>query len=203
MTKWVGLTGGIGSGKSLAAAEFAALGVPHIDADGVSRVLTADGGAALPLILDAFGESVFESEGRLNRAALRAVVFRRHEAKATLESLMFPLILDHFRREMQQHPQAVYGILDVPLLIEQPEFLNLTQRVLVIDTPESEQIRRVMQRSGLNETEVRRIIAAQASRCKRLQYADDVLHNTGSPEKLQQKIRRLHSFYQHFFNSNL
>ncbi|QEY24190.1 dephospho-CoA kinase [Neisseria animalis] len=196
MTVWIGLTGGIGSGKSQAAAEFAKLGVPHIDADAVSRSLTADGGAALPEIRRLFGEAVFCENGSLNRTALRDLVFRRPEAKKQLEDIMFPLILSEICR-LQTCSRAVYGILDIPLLIEQPLFRALVHRILVIDVSEDTQIRRVQSRSGLKEAEIRRIIANQAPRRQRLLHADDILCNEGSTADLAQKIQRLHHFYRH------
>lgn len=197
MTVWVGLTGGIGSGKSQAAAEFVALGVPHINADALSRSLTADNGKALPAICEIIGAHVFESEGRLNRAALREEVFRRPQTKVMLETLMFPLILQEIRLQQAQYPDAIYGIVDVPLLVENPPFLALVQRVLVIDVDEATQIERVKQRSGLSEDEIRRIIASQATRRERLLHADDVIKNDGSLNELAEKIQRLHRYYTH------
>ncbi|MCP1659110.1 dephospho-CoA kinase [Neisseria perflava] len=201
MTVWIGLTGGIGSGKSQAAAEFAKLGVPHIDADAVSRSLTAEGGAALPAIRARFGDGLFDEQGRLNRAALRDLVFRRPQAKAELEAVMFPLILAEIRAQQAAYAGAVYGIVDTPLLIEQPPFLALVSRVLVVDVAEATQIRRVQQRSGLSEDEIRRIIAAQALRRQKLLYADDVLDNEGSVAELAAKIGRLHRYYQAVFQA--
>lgn len=197
MTVWIGLTGGIGSGKSLAAAEFVRLGVPHIDADAISRNLTADNGKALPAIRSAFGDEVFDPQGRLDREVLRDFVFRRPQSKEILEGLMFPLILEEIRFQQNQYPQAVYGIIDVPLLIENPQFLALVDRVLVIDVAEEVQIRRVRQRSGLDESEIRRIIRTQISRRDRLLHADDVLVNEGSAGELAAKIGRLHRFYSY------
>lgn len=195
MTVWIGLTGGIGSGKSSAAAEFSALGVPHIDADAISRSLTAEDGGALPYIEAAFGKDVFDGTGRLNRNALRDLVFRRPEAKSELEALIYPLLLDEIRIQQQAYENEVYGILDVPLLVEKKPFLALVSRVLVIDIPEGEQIRRVQQRSGLEEDEIRRIMAAQAARNERLLYADDVLDNSGTLAQLLEKVSRLHHYY--------
>lgn len=197
MAVWVGLTGGIGSGKSQAAAEFVKLGVPHIDADAVSRSLTAEGGKALPEIRNAIGSHVFDKQGRLNRAALRDEVFRRPQTKAILESLMHPLILEAIRLQQAQYAAAVYGVIDVPLLIENPPFRALVQRVLVIDVAEATQIERVKQRSGLGEEEIRRIIGNQATRRERLLHADDVLSNEGTPAALAEKIQRLHRYYRH------
>lgn len=201
MAVWVGLTGGIGSGKSLAAAEFAKLGVAHIDADAVSRNLTVENGKALPEIRAAIGGHVFDNEGRLKRAALRDEVFRRPQTKQILESLMFPLILAEIRAQQAQYAGSVYGIVDVPQLVENPPFLALVQRVLVIDTAEALQIERVKQRSGLDEDEIRRIIANQAPRRERLLHADDVLKNETTPQALAAKIRRLHHCYSHILKA--
>lgn len=199
MTSWVGLTGGIGSGKSQAAAEFARLGVPVIDADAVSRSLTADNGAALPEIRRRLGEALFDKGGRLNRAVLRDTVFRRPQAKQVLESIMHPLILAEIRRR-QSLAEQVYGVIDIPLLIEQPAFSGLADRVLVVDVSEATQIERVQSRSGLEAEEIRRIMAAQADRRERLLAADDVLSNEGSVEELAAKVRRLHCYYRAYFS---
>lgn len=201
MTKyWVGLTGGIGSGKSQAAAAFACLGVPVIDADAVSRSLTADGGAALPVIYAELGSSFFDEEGRLNRAALREQVFRRPQTKQRLENIMHPLILAEIRRRQCSAEQAVYGVVDIPLLIEQPAFTVLADRILVVDVSEQTQVKRVKCRSGLEEGEIKRIIASQAVRRDRLLAADDVLSNEGTPQQLEKAVGRLHRYYQACFS---
>ncbi|MDO1509575.1 MULTISPECIES: dephospho-CoA kinase [unclassified Neisseria] len=199
MTFWVGLTGGIGSGKSQAAAEFLYLGVPVIDVDAVSRELTADNGKALSAIRAAFGSEVFNHDGRLNRAVLRGLVFRGPEAKTRLESIMFPLILSEVRA-LQESCVTVYGIIDIPLLIEKPAFLALVDRVLVIDVSEQTQIERVRSRSGLKADEIERIMATQACRKERLLAADDVLTNEGISQALAAKVRQLHGYYQSRFS---
>lgn len=200
MTVWIGLTGGIGSGKSKAAAEFARLGVPLIDADAVSRSLTAENGAALPAIRAGFGDDLFDKAGRLKRAALRDLVFRQPEAKQQLEALMFPLIIADIRMQQQAHPAMPYGIIELPLLVGYPQFLALVERVAVVDVSAQTQIERVRQRSGLSESEIKRIIATQAGRHERLRAADDVVDNEGSPEALAEKIARLHRYYQAHFS---
>lgn len=199
-TYWVGLTGGIGSGKSQAAAEFIRLGVPVIDADAVSRALTADNGRALPEIRRVFGSELFDTEGRLKRAVLRDTVFRRPEAKQQLEALMHPLILQEILMQQNRCQDSFYGVIDIPLLVEKPLFSALVQRILVIDVCENSQIERVKQRSGLDETEIKRIMAAQACRRDRLLAADDVLPNEGTVQELACKINRLHRFYQAYFS---
>lgn len=199
-TYWVGLTGGIGSGKSQAAAEFIRLGIPVIDADAVSRALTADNGRALPEIRRVFGSELFDTEGRLKRAVLRDMIFRRPEAKQQLEALMHPLILQEILMQQSRCQDSVYGIIDIPLLVEQPVFSVLVQRVLVIDVCENSQIERVKQRSGLDEAEIKRIMAAQACRRDRLLAADDVLPNEGTVQELAGKVGRLHRFYHAHFS---
>ena len=197
MTIWIGLTGGIGSGKSQAAAEFSLLGVPVIDADAVSRSLTTENGLALPAIRQTFGDDVFDASGSLNRAALRARVFRSEHDKQELESLLHPLIIAEIERQQQAEPAVTpYGVIDIPLLVEQPAFRRLVSRILVIDCAEEEQIRRVQLRSGLAKAEICQIIAAQASRRHRLQYADDVVGNHVGVAVLAEKLQRLHGYYQ-------
>ena len=195
MTLWIGLTGGIGSGKSQAAKIFSDLGVPHIDADALSRNLTADNGIALPAIRRLFGDKVFHTQNSLNRAALRDLVFRRPHAKKELEEVLLPLILNEIKSAKTRYPSAAYGIIDVPLLIENPEFLAAVDRVLVIDVSEATQILRVQQRSGLDTEEIKRIMNTQANRKTRLLYADDVLENEGTLSELTKKIQGLHRFY--------
>lgn len=196
MAYWVGLTGGIGSGKSQVAAAFADAGVPVIDADVISRALTAKNGKALPEIRKQFGDGIFDQDGRLNRAQLRDLVFRRPEAKQQLEALMFPLILSEIKQQQQKYSQAVYGVIDIPLLIEKPEFVVLANRILVVDTLEQNQIERVRRRSHLEDAEIRRIMASQASRKEKLLVADDVLSNNGTIQELVGKVSRLHRYYQ-------
>lgn len=200
MTVWIGLTGGIGSGKSKAAAEFARMGVPLIDADAISRSLTADNGAALPAIRSSFGEGLFDEAGRLKRADLRDLVFRRPEAKAQLEAIMLPLIVAGVQAQQQYCREAAYGIIELPLLIGYPQFLALISRILVIDVTEQVQVMRVQQRNGLSEAEIKRIMATQPCRADRLRAADDVLSNEGSPETLALKVQRLHRYYQACFS---
>ncbi|WP_107855070.1 dephospho-CoA kinase [Neisseria weaveri] len=196
MAYWVGLTGGIGSGKSKAATEFLKFGVPVIDADEISRNLTADNGLALPDIRRVFGSDVFDEVGSLDRSAMRDLIFRRPQAKLELEALMFPLIFKEIERQKAGFSDMVYGIVDVPLLIEKPMFCGLIQRILVVDAADEVRLERVKLRSGLSENEIKRIIAAQVGRMERLLYADDVLRNEGSFLDFEAKIARLHHYYQ-------
>ena len=199
MTAWVGLTGGIGSGKSTAARLFAQHSVPLIDADAISRALTANGGAALSAIRAAFGEAVFDFSGSLNRAALRQLVFQSPEAKAKLENILHPLILAEIRLQQQQYPQAAYGIIEIPLLAEQPVFQSILQHILVIDCSEETQIRRTIERSGLSRDMIKGILTVQASRQQRRRIADDLISNEAGLSELAAAVERQHLIYQQLF----
>jgi dephospho-CoA kinase len=190
----VGLTGGIGSGKSTVAERFAALGATVSDADAVSHALTAPGGAALPAIRTAFGTSVFDAHGRLDRGALRALVFADPAARQRLEAILHPLIRERMLAETAD-PPGPYAVLVIPLLLETGQ-QGLVDRVLVVDLPEREQIARVAQRSGLAPSEIEPIIAAQVSRDERLAAADDIIDNSGSRASLAAEIARLHALYR-------
>ena len=128
--------------------------------------------------------------------ALREEVFRRPQSKKQLENLLLPLILNKIQQQKQQLASSAYGIVDVPLLIENPAFKAETDRILVVDVPESVQIERVHQRNGFSKEQTRQIMATQASRCDRLLHADDVLDNTHNMEEAKIKVARLHQYYQ-------
>ena len=199
MTVWVGLTGGIGSGKSAAADLFMQLGIVVIDADAISRELTAYQGAALPTIQAAFGELAV-SEQRLNRDYVRELIFKRPEAKAELEAILHPLILQTIQQQ-QNSVDAVYAIVDVPLLTELPQFRALVQRVLVIDAPETLQRERVMARNGLSQEQIASIMAQQATREQRLAIADEVILNDGDLPHLEQQVLKCHEHYLQTFGT--
>ena len=196
MTAWVGLTGGIGSGKSQAAACFALLGVPVIDADAVSRILTqTPDSEALRQIRQTFGDSVIDSAGRLNRAAMREYVFADEQARQRLEAILHPLIYREIERQKAACTAAPYGIIELPTLTEHPIFRRLVQRVLLVQSDEKTRMQRVMARNGLTEAAVRAIMQAQAGDEQRLALADDCLVNQGSPEDLSQAVQRQHRIY--------
>ncbi|MDO4998231.1 MAG: dephospho-CoA kinase [Neisseria sp.] len=202
MTFWIGLTGGIGSGKSQVADLFRAANIPVIDTDAISRQLTAADGIALPAIRQQFGDAVFDGE-TLNRAALRHIVFHETRAKQQLENIIFPLIRQQIAAEKHANQHALYGIIDIPLLTENRASYPDLARVLLIDCPEETQIQRVMARSGLSPAEVKRIIANQASRAERYAIADDIIRNQGTLAELANKIQRLMRFYHaHFHKRN-
>jgi dephospho-CoA kinase len=191
----VGLTGGIGSGKSTVADCFAALGVPVIDTDVLARDLTAPGGAALDAIRAAFGSTVMQADGSLDRAALRRRVFADAGARRQLEAILHPRI----RQEVELKLAALagsYAFVVIPLLVETGGYRDLLNRVLVVDCPEELQIARVVARSGLTPDEVKAILAAQASRAERLAAADDVIVNAASPDSLPSQVATLHQHYQ-------
>lgn len=193
----VGLTGGIGSGKSTVAECFAALGVPVIDTDVIARQLTEPGSEALIAIRTVFGEAVMQPDGTLDRAALRRLIFADAAARHQLEALLHPRI----RQRVEQALSALaapYALLVIPLLVETGGYQDVLSRVLVVDCPEDLQIDRVMARSGLAQDEVKAILAAQATRAERLAAADDVIVNTASPEALHSEVATLHRRYLAF-----
>lgn len=189
----VALTGGIGSGKSTVADRFARLGVPIIDADVLARELTAPGEPALEAIRAAFGPGVIQPDGGLDRAALRRTVFADATARRRLEAILHPRIRARMLAWLGEI-HAPYAVLVIPLLFETGQ-TDLADRILLVDLPEDEQIRRVRARSGLAETEIRRILASQTSRAVRLAGTDDQIDNSGDLAALETQVERLHRFY--------
>lgn len=190
----VGLTGGIGSGKSSAARIFDELGAAVVDTDEISHELTRPGGAALAAIRSAFGEEYVAADGGLARASMRRRVFSDAAARRKLEAILHPLI----RREVLTRVTAArrpYVMIVVPLLLETGAYRDLIQRILVVDCGEDAQVARTMERSGLAEAEVRAIMAAQAPRAARLAAADDVLLNDGDLTALRRAADALHRRY--------
>ncbi len=194
----VGLTGGIGSGKSTAAEIFATLGVAVVDTDVIAHELTAVDGAALPAIVAAFGSSVLRGDGTLDRAAMRRLAFADPSAKARLEGILHPLIrrASETRCRSAADSDSPYVLLVVPLLVESGAFRTVADRVLVVDCDEAVQISRVMARSALSADEARAIMATQASRAQRLAAADDVLTNNEGLANLSAQIALLHPLYR-------
>ncbi|MGB9495890.1 MAG: dephospho-CoA kinase [Azonexus sp.] len=192
----VGLTGGIGSGKSAAADCFAAHGIAVVDTDALAHALTAAGGAAMPALLAEFGPEVATPDGALDRSRIRRLVFADPDARKRLEAILHPQIRV-LSGEHCRDAASPYVILAVPLLVESGGYRDRCNRVVVVDCPESLQISRVMARSGLSESEVRAIMAAQASRGERLVVADDVLNNDGDLHHLEAQITGLHRKYLH------
>jgi len=191
----VGLTGGIGSGKTTVADLFGELGVPLIDTDLIAHELTAPQGAAIPAIRDAFGPRVIAADGRLDRAAMRALAFDDPAARRRLEAILHPMIRRETMRGIADAADRPYAIVVVPLLVESGTWRQWLDRVLVVDCPLELQISRVMQRSALARSQVEAIIAAQASREQRLAAADDVVENAADTAALEPQVRRLHAKY--------
>ncbi len=191
---WIlGLTGGIGSGKSAAAHHFAALGVHVVDADHAARWVVEPGRPALAKIAAHFGDGVLQADGQLDRSALRTLIFSDPEQRRWLEALLHPLIRDEIANNLAQ-AQSPYAILVSPLLIESGQY-STTQRILVIDAPQALQIQRTLLRDNTSEQQIQAILKAQASREERLQHADDVLVNDADLKALQTEVERLHHFY--------
>ena len=189
----VGLTGGIGSGKSVAAQMFRAWGVEVIDADSLAREVVEPGQPALGDIAAHFGSELLTAEGYLDRAALRKVVFSNPEQKSWLENLLHPLIAELLQRRLNA-TKSPYAILESPLLLETEQY-KLVDRVIVIDVNEEIQIDRSVRRDGSDETVIRSIIASQIDRAKRIKRADDLVPNEESREQLRENIEALHSKY--------
>lgn len=195
MTFVVGLTGGIGSGKSAVADAFAALGADVTDTDRLAHAVTERGEPGHAGVLAEFGPAFARPDGTLDRARLRQTVFADASARARLEAILHPLIREATRREVAGWTSP-YGLLVVPLLLERGGLSGVVQRVLVVDCPEDEQVRRVAARSGLTPDEVRAIMATQLSRAERLARADDVIDNAGPPAAIAPQVAELDRRYR-------
>jgi dephospho-CoA kinase len=191
----VGLTGGIGSGKTMVAERFAQHGVTVIDSDQIAHQITASGGAAMPLIEAQFGAHFVTPAGALDRARMRALVFGDPAAKIKLEAITHPLI----RAECERAAAGASGpylIYVVPLLVESGNWKNRVDRVLVVDCAESTQIERVVQRNGFSREQVQAIMAQQATRSARLACADDIIHNDDVPlAQVLEAVDQMHLDY--------
>lgn len=191
----VGLTGGIGSGKSAVAELFARLGAGVVDTDAIAHELTGPDGAAMPALCAAFGEAVRCADGRLDRAAMRQRVFADASARQRLEAILHPMIRAEADARCAQ-ARSSYVLLVVPLLVETGNYRDRVDRILVVDCDEAEQCARVMARSGLFLTEVRAIMKTQASRAERLAAADDVILNNRTLAALGPEVSALDRAYR-------
>lgn len=189
----IGLTGGIGSGKSSAARCFQKLGVPVLDADAIARELTGPGQSAVKTISAQLGEDVSDDVGAMDRSRVRDIVFADPDKRRILEQVLHPLIQSAMRAEIASMTSS-YCVLEIPLLIEGGEH-PLVDRIAVVHAPQSVRIQRVMQRSGLSDEQIRNIIASQATDSERLARADDIIDNSGSLEQLDDRVRELHEAY--------
>ncbi|HKA41764.1 MAG TPA: dephospho-CoA kinase [Burkholderiales bacterium] len=190
----IGLTGGIGSGKSAAARMFEELGAAIVDTDQIAHELTRPGGAAMSAIRDRFGPEYIAGDGGLERTRMRRLVFQDAKAKQKLEAILHPLIRQETRARIAAATQP-YAVAVVPLLLETGAYREFTDRVLVVDCAEDRQVQRAARRGGVTEDDVRAIMAAQLPRAERLARADDVLSNDGSLACLRRQVQQLHGKY--------
>jgi len=195
----IGLTGGIGSGKSTATNFFAELGAPIIDADVISREIIESDLGIRTKIVEHFGKEILDPSGNLDRTALRNIIFQIPAERHWLEAVLHPLII----AEIQQRSKKIsapYCIIAIPLLVEANETHTLVDRVLVIDTTEESQLARTQQRDGISKTLANHMLNSQAERIQRLQIADDIIHNDQDLETLQHEVEKLHRFYLQLSN---
>ena len=190
----VGLTGGIGSGKTTVAKLFETLGAGLVDTDEIAHELTRAGQPAVEQIRKQFGQEYLDAEGAMHRARMRTLVFSDAQARSRLEAILHPLIRAAAQVRVDSSP-AAYVLLVVPLLVEAGSYRGQVQRVLVVDCDEELQATRVMRRGGLSEQQARAIIASQATREQRLLAADDVITNNAGLAELAEQVRRLHMRY--------
>jgi dephospho-CoA kinase len=189
----VGLTGGIGSGKTTVAKLFAEKGITVIDTDQLARDVTRPDQPALKQITDQFGAHLLQTDGTLNRSALRKIVFNDENSRVWLEKLLHPLIRAEMQRQVNTAKSA-YCIVVIPLLLE-TERNPLIDRILVIDSPEDDQLKRTQLRDNATEQEIRAILTTQVNRTTRLRAADDIIENVGPAKNLIPQVDRLHGFY--------
>lgn len=194
MTLIVGLTGGIGSGKSTVGQYFVDLGIDVIDTDVIARMLTEPGGLAMNSIKDSFGQAMIAADGSLNREKMRNLIFSDNNYKLALENILHPLILTETLQQIRK-ALSPYIIIAIPLLFETNDYDKIIQRTLVIDCEEKQQILRTMDRSKLSEDQVKTIIATQISRTHRLQKADDIIVNNLDIAYLKAQVAQLHRKY--------
>lgn len=191
----IGVTGGIGAGKTTVSRAFASLGAPVIDTDEISRELTKGNGAAIAAIRENFGEAVFEPGGSLDRPALRARILADDAEKRKLEAILHPMIRAEVGRRLEAL-KAPYVLIIVPLLVETRAYDELLDRVLVVDCSEETQVRRAFARGGWNEAEIRGMLARQASRKDRLDRADDVIDTERDLEAVNRQVEALDRKYR-------
>lgn len=188
MAKVVAVTGGIGSGKSEVCKMFAALGVPVIDLDVIARAMSAPGSPAMQAVREVFGAEMFESDGSLHRANLRALVFSNPDALEQLNGIMHPAIRAEAIRQITAQADQPYVVLAIPLLVESRQDWSMIDHVMVVDCDEQTQLERVLQRNQLSAEMVQAMMAAQSSREQRLAIADTVLDNQSSLQNLHEKV---------------
>lgn len=202
MSLIVGLTGGIGCGKSMASKLFSELNIKVIDTDLISQQFTQSGGLAIDLIREKFGQNFITADGALDRNKMRNLVFSDNDARLELEKILHPLILKETQLQIEQ-AHSPYIIIVIPLLFEKNAFLNLVQRTLVIDCDEQQQLIRTMTRSQLSEQQVSAIMTTQVSRKTRLHSADDIIMNDQDINYLKSQVLQLHHKYISFSHTSI
>lgn len=201
MTHWISLTGGIGSGKStVAELFFDRHHIVTIDSDMIARELTAANGQAIPLIRREFGDDMIDISGSLNRNAMRHLITQDNTAKVRLEQLLHPMIFAEIKQQ-QTTIQALYAFVAIPLLVEQPQFMCLSERVLLVDCEENLQIERIRERNQFTYEQACAALRLQAPRQKRQEIADDTIHNSGSLNDLIQQVDNMHHYYCRIFQA--
>jgi len=189
----VGLTGGIGSGKSTVAKLFSDLEIDVIDADIIARELTAPGTEYFEEIAKYFGDSVIDNDGYLDRRKIKEIIFRDHKKREWLEALLHPAIRNEMKNQLN-HVRSHYCVLVIPLLVEAKAH-ELVDHVIVVDADEKTQIARICARDELTEEEAKLIVKSQAKREERLGHADDIIHNDGSLDELKSEVEKLNKKY--------
>ena len=195
MTVCIGLTGGLAVGKDAAAKMFADCGAAVINADDISRTLTANGGAALPSLRRVLGDWAFDEHGALLRGVVRARVFADPLLRQKLEQTLHPLIQQEMRRQITATANFPYLLLVIPLLLETRMFIGDCRRIAVVDCPPAQQITRAVRRDGITPAQAEAIIAAQLSRAQRLAGGDDIINNDGDLSALQKAVFACHQCY--------
>jgi dephospho-CoA kinase len=191
----VGLTGGIGSGKTVVANRFERLGTPVIDSDIITRELVVPGSLALKRIIESFGEDIVDAKGNLDRQKLRQTIFADHTARRNLEEILHPMVRQEIARQLSGL-SSPYALVVIPLMVESG-MVGMFDRVIVVDCDEEEQIKRVIKRDSCSKDEVDAIIQTQTSRNKRLAIATDIINNTVDIRSLDGQVERMH---QHFLS---
>jgi len=191
----IGMTGGIGSGKSEALKIFESLNIKVIDLDNIAKEITDTSHQAIQEIKLVFGDAIFDKDNRLDRKKLREIIFSEKDQKINLEKILHPKILEEVMRRLNVLSNESYVVIDIPLLFETNQYTSLISRSLVIDCKVDDQIERVKKRDGIDTSVIQSIIEQQVGRNYRIERADDVVVNDGSIEKLEESIKALHKKY--------
>jgi dephospho-CoA kinase len=191
----IGMTGGIGSGKSEALKIFKSLSIKVIDLDNISKEITETSHQAIQEIKLVFGDAIFDKDNQLDRKKLKEIIFSDKNKKINLEKILHPKIYEEVKKRLNALSYESYVVIDIPLLFETNQYTSLISRSLVIDCKENDQIERVKKRDGIDISVIQSIIDQQINRSSRIEKADDVVINDGSIENLEESIKSLHKKY--------